>query len=616
MKKRRIVISILLPAVGFVLGWHILTGGVLAKPQMVEVGGSLTEDTVWTAVNSPYILTTTVHIPAGVTLTVEPGVTVLGKSFGGIIVEGNIVAIGTATNPITFTSITDSAPGEWPGIYFWDGSGHFEHAAIRYGGENIWGSLDDPPPHGTNINIEDIREGAKIIIRDSTISGSIGLGLVMPSQNLHQVELDDVEFTENITNRIKIETSSILPITRNITLTAQPGLEGYEINSSIVVAQNTLTLKPGTSLMFPKSGAIVLQGGHLEAIGTPEKPITFTTRTDLAIDRWGGILFWGGSAHFNHTKIRFGGNAVLQPANSALYVYEVPSENAVILENSTIFSSGEYAIIVEVDELHQLHLKDNVYLENVRNRILILPDYDGITNVIADSVELPYEDGLESYELLAPGLVVPNELTLTVEAGASMMITPTAAIMVSGGHLEAVGTKEQPILFTSSSENGGGEWEGLILEEGTAVFEHVEIREAVNNLTVNNTAVTQPVTIQNSWIHSASNNGLVLNDGVVTASCTTFNHNGNAGVLVTNEGAPDLLISNSNIINNGGDGLLNANDIQVRAQDNWWGDSSGPGGIGSGSGSIVQGNVLFEPWALEEFCVRSYELYLPSIIVP
>ena len=61
MKKRRIFLTILLPLLFLGLFLQVLTGTLQAKPQMVEVGGTLTADEVWTAVNSPYVLTTTVH---------------------------------------------------------------------------------------------------------------------------------------------------------------------------------------------------------------------------------------------------------------------------------------------------------------------------------------------------------------------------------------------------------------------------------------------------------------------------------------------------------------------------------------------------------------------------
>lgn len=43
------------------------------------VGGVLASDTVWTVEGSPYRVTSTVQVPAGVTLTIQPGVRVISE---------------------------------------------------------------------------------------------------------------------------------------------------------------------------------------------------------------------------------------------------------------------------------------------------------------------------------------------------------------------------------------------------------------------------------------------------------------------------------------------------------------------------------------------------------
>lgn len=613
MRKRIIVLSVLLPLVSMAVFWRIFTGSVAAKPQMIEVGGMLTEDTVWTAVNSPYVLTSTIHIPAGITLTVEPGVTVLGQSFAGIVVEGKIVALGTPASPITFTSATDSAPGEWPGFFFWDGSGHFENIAIRFGGENISSPIDGLPPSGTNVNIAGLAGSDGVIIRDSTIHGSNGFGMFVPVEYLHLLQLKNVTFTQNITDRVQIITPSGTPITTDVTLSPQPGLEGYEFGKSgLIVAAGTLTLEPGTTLMSPADSGIILQGGHLAAIGTSEKPITFTSNADSAATLWGGLFFWDGSAQLEHTRIRFAGEDVGQQAVSALHVYEVPTGKDVVVENSIIDGSGGYAIAVEVDNLHQLHLQNNQFINNAMNRILLLPDIDGGDGSLAGSVNLPGQEGLDSYELLAPGLIVPDGVTLTMGAGAKLMSASGVGVQIDGGHLAVLGTETASVQFTSVADSGPGEWMGLHLVGGTAVFNYAELRFADDNLVVSNTAVS----LQNIHIHNASSNGLQIQGGAVTAVHSRFNNNGNVGIYVASEGLPSLSISDSDIFNNSNAGLQNDNSVQVDARNVWWGNRSGPAGNGSGTGDAVLGNVLFSSWLEEWVGEPPFTLFVPVIVTP
>ena len=75
-----------------------------------QVGGTITSDTTWTTANSPYIVTSTIQIPENVTLTIEPGITVIAQpSIGTIfLINGFIQAHGNATDRIVFDGNGDS----------------------------------------------------------------------------------------------------------------------------------------------------------------------------------------------------------------------------------------------------------------------------------------------------------------------------------------------------------------------------------------------------------------------------------------------------------------------------------------------------------------------------
>jgi hypothetical protein len=68
------------------------------------VGGMLTENTTWTAQNSPYIINQTIIVPADVYLTIQPGVTVTIQSSDAVMfqINGVIQAGGNATDKVVF----------------------------------------------------------------------------------------------------------------------------------------------------------------------------------------------------------------------------------------------------------------------------------------------------------------------------------------------------------------------------------------------------------------------------------------------------------------------------------------------------------------------------------
>lgn len=89
----------------FVMLTGLLVVGTSLQPTRAStpLNGLITQNTTWTKANSPYTLSGPVGIVKGVTLTIEPGVTVNLGSFY-LEVNGTLNAQGTPTDKIVFNS--------------------------------------------------------------------------------------------------------------------------------------------------------------------------------------------------------------------------------------------------------------------------------------------------------------------------------------------------------------------------------------------------------------------------------------------------------------------------------------------------------------------------------
>src|SRR5436190_2598190 len=86
-----------------------------------NVSGFISANTTWNLAGSPYIVVGNALLSPGYTLTIQPGVVVKFNTDKALQIDGELIAIGTPTNRIIFTSNQSlPAAGDWAKIYFSD----------------------------------------------------------------------------------------------------------------------------------------------------------------------------------------------------------------------------------------------------------------------------------------------------------------------------------------------------------------------------------------------------------------------------------------------------------------------------------------------------------------
>ena len=138
-----------------------------ARAIITKAGGTLSADEVWNSAAGVYRVAGNITIPAGRTLTVEPGTTVFLDADCGFIVHGRFVARGTEYQRIRFSHLPGTAM-QWAGWQFPDTK---EDNVIAYADLEWGGSRSEWITVG-NHNADVAGPTARLTIDHVTFSGS------------------------------------------------------------------------------------------------------------------------------------------------------------------------------------------------------------------------------------------------------------------------------------------------------------------------------------------------------------------------------------------------------------------------------------------------------------
>ena len=298
-----------------------------------NVGGTMSVDTTWTAAGSPDVLTSNVSVAANVTLTLQPGVIVKALNTGLSIADtGRLIAQGTASEPIVFTSLKDdsiggdtngdgsattAAPGDWGytysggGISFQGGSAAsplslLDYVTIRYARYGLYANgLEAGIAIAHSTVTQNLNHGLELdsivgaAVTDSTLSNN-GTGVYSGGSS---IQMTGNTLTQNTT---AVSASAMSQLTISGNTVSDNGLNGVDVTSTQVTADwtwkrtdlpyvlrsgigvtvangATLTLEPGVVVKGLTYGLAVTDTGRLIAQGTASEPIVFTSLKDDSI---------------------------------------------------------------------------------------------------------------------------------------------------------------------------------------------------------------------------------------------------------------------------------------------------------------------------------------------
>ncbi len=312
-------------------GLFFLRAGTItqAAPSVTNICGNIASNSTWTAANSPYeVCAGGATVQAGVTLNIQPGVTVRFQSGGLLKTIGTLQGLGTPSQPITFTGVV-TTPGSWQGldldsVVVTPTRVTLDYVTFQYGGTNSSTGSQIYVSHGALTMTDSLlRDGAgagiyftgdaSLSVHDTQFlnNGHQAVYLVQPEGGL---DLGGLTASGNSRNVVYVQSTTYVHGARVWPAAGIP----YLINSVLGNFEgDSLTIAPGNELRFTNTGWLNIRG-DLTAIGVPGQPITLTG--DVATPGyWAGLDLYGltrpANAQLDYVTIEYGGAGISAGAN-------------------------------------------------------------------------------------------------------------------------------------------------------------------------------------------------------------------------------------------------------------------------------------------------------------
>jgi parallel beta-helix repeat protein len=291
----------------------------------------------WTLAGSPYLIQGSIMIPNDSTLTIQPGVEVNFQGHYKLLVKGRLLAIGTVTDSILFT--TSDTITKWYGIrfdstYTTNDTSKFFYCIIQWGLAN--GSGHDQQGGGFYFY-----NYSKAIISNCTIQHNStgfyrGGGIACMYFSDPIITDNNISFNSDIA--IYCEYASPLISNNTISYNIAPdggGIFCYHGCNSLII-NNVIFQNTATS----DGGGIYLDGGSGAAV------LNNTITNNHATVRGGGILRWPSSVGSNisyntiSNNSASAGGAIHFRDNGVWLVYNDTLLNNTITNNSASHGGG------------------------------------------------------------------------------------------------------------------------------------------------------------------------------------------------------------------------------------------------------------------------------------
>ncbi len=518
-----------------------------------------------------YVIDCELEIKDGANVTVEPGTVIAFKAGAGILLsDGSFKAVGTETDSIYMIG-RQNVRGFWLGLFFNTNNpnNELEYVNVANGGQE---QVYVPGLGSTYVGPANVALNlGQLSMKHVKVSKSGGHGFITEREEGVISGFANNTFTDNEETGVMVFANQIGALDGASDYTGNED-DVVEVLRAIVEDDQTLqklnvpyrfekdveisadvTIQAGADLTFKEKAALVIQDGSLKVEGTADEMVQFRGVV-AAAGYWNGLFYSTNNSDnvISYAVIADAGGGKTLVGGDTNSGYRGPANitlnsGRLGIVNSTIKNSASYGFRTDLDGAEIEAFTNNNIMANQDAGIYIaanqLGSIDG-TNVFSDNKEqyIDVRDSDVTDDQVWQKLTVPARFNETsnikanveVEAGANMIFSSEAALVLVEGSFSAIGTSEERITFLGEVEVDG-HWGGLFFNTTSPNNElsYVDVGHAGGkDIYVNGSAAgyrgdsniyinSGQLTVSNSTIYKSRSCGISIRSGA------TLNQQGN-----------------------------------------------------------------------------------------